>query len=315
MNKMRKSANNIIHFIVFNVYCLYDASFRTEMCSISITCLFLTGLGGGIGYTASIVVIGFNFRKFRPVAITAALSGIGIGTFVFSPAMEAVRESYGNAGYFIIIGGVALHKCIFALLCKPSRLELERQRSLKEETKKTHHNYKILVKHYAKVYANKAIICFSLSLLLFAMGTYMIFLHLPTYSIHTGYSPMSASWLLACCGICTVLSRILTDISTHRKFDEIVLYSGSFGTLALGTFLFPLYSKSYGGQLVFSILLGAYFGGCYAIINSINIKIVGVRYLSIATGIELLFSGIGTFLGPVITGNCFVVYMPTTFWT
>ena len=248
------------------------------------------------------VVIGFNFRKFRPVAMTIALSGIGVGTFILSPAMEAVRDHYGNAGYFIIIGGVGLHKCIFALLCKPSRLESERQNSLKEETKKLH-NYRLLVRHYAKVYANKAIIFFSLSLLLFAMGTYMIFLHLPTYSVHTGFSPMSTAWLLACCGICTVISRIFTDISTQRKFDEIVLYSGSFGSLALGTFLFPLYSKSYIGQLVFTMLLGAYFGGCYAIINSINIKIVGVRYLSIATGVELVFSGIGTLLGPVISGK------------
>ena len=267
--------------------------------------LLISGLGGGIGYTATMVVIGFNFRKFRPVAMTAALSGVGIGTFVLSPSMEAVREYYGNAGYFIIIGGVALHKCVFAVLCKPSRLEIERQLTLKEESKDSA-TCKALVEHYAKVYANKAIICFSFSLLLYSLGTYMIFLHLPTYTVHTGFSPMSTAWLLSCCGICTVLSRILTDIATNRKLDEIVLYSGSFGTLALGTFLFPLYSKSYGGQLAFAILLGAYFGGCYAIINSINSKIVGARYLSIATGMELLFSGVGIMLGPVISGDSFI---------
>ena len=264
--------------------------------------ILISGLGGGIGYTASVVVIGFNFQKFRPVAMTAALSGIGIGTFILSPSMELVREYYGNAGYFIIIGGIALQKCVFAVLCKPSRIELERQRALKEESKETP-SCKAIVRHYANVYANKAIIFFSFSLLLYSMGTYMIFLHLPSYSVQTGHSPMSAAWLLSCCGICTVLSRILTDISTNRKLDEIVLYSGSFGTLALGTFLFPLYSKAYAGQLVFSILLGAYFGGCYAIINSINVKIVGTRYLSIATGFELGFSGVGTILGSVITGK------------
>ncbi|WAR21438.1 MOT2-like protein [Mya arenaria] len=227
--------------------------------------------GGGVGYTATMVVVGFNFRRWRNTALGIAISGVGVGTCILSPVMEIVRGFYGNAGYFIILAAIGVHKCLFAVLCRPSRLELARQESLKNENQER---------------------------------TYMIFLHLPTFAISRGSSRMTASLLLSACGLSTIFARLLTTLISERKnVDGIVLYSGSFGLLALATFLFPIYSRTFPGLVIFSVILGAYFGGCYAVMNSINIHLVGVKYLSIATGMELVFSAVGTAIGPVITGE------------
>jgi predicted MFS family arabinose efflux permease len=249
------------------------------------------------------VVVGFNFRRWRTTALGIALSGVGLGTIILSPVMEVIRDFYGNAGYFIILAGIGSHKCLFAVLCKPSRLEIARQNSVRMDDEETMSKRQLL-RHYAKVYANKLIICFSLSLMLFSIGTYMIFLHLPYFAISKGYSNISATLLLSACGLSTIVARVLTLlISETKNIDEVILYCGTFGSLALGTFLFPLYSKTYTGLVIYSIVLGSYFGGCYAVMNSINIKLVGIKYLSIATGMELIFCAVGTAIGPVITGK------------
>lgn len=249
------------------------------------------------------VVVGFNFRRWRNAALGIAVSGVGVGTCIFSPVMELIRDFYGTAGYFIILSGIAFHKCLFAVLCRPSKLEVARQDSLKNEPE-TDLTRRQIIKLYARVYSNKLIICFSLSLMLFSLGTYMIFLHIPVYSLWRGYTRIATTLLISACGLATIAARVATTLISEKKnIDEIVLYCASFGMLALGTFLFPVYSRSYTGLVIYSILLGAYFGGCYAIMNNINVKLVGIKYLSIATGMELLFSAVGTALGPVITGE------------
>ncbi|WAR21435.1 hypothetical protein MAR_015409, partial [Mya arenaria] len=138
--------------------------------------------------------------------------------------------------------------------------------------------------------------------MLFSVDTYMIFLHLPTFAISRGSSRMTASFLLPACGLSTIFARLLTTLLSERKnVDGMVLFTGSFGLLALATFLFPIYSRTFPGLVIFLVILGAYFGGCYAVMNSINIHLVCVKYLSIATGMELVFSAVGTAIGPVIT--------------
>jgi len=269
----------------------------------------LPGLGGGIGYTATMVVVGFNFRRWRNAAIGVAISGVGVGTCILSPVMELVRDFYGTSGYFIILAAIGAHKCLFAVVCRPSQLELIRQQTLKNDHEELL-TKKQVMQVYAKVYSNKLVVCFSLSLLLFSAGTYMIFLHLPSFTLTRGYSRMTAALLVSACGAATLAARVTTSlVSERRTVDGILLYSSSFGSLALATFLFPIYSRSLVGLVIFSLVLGAYFGGCYAVMNSINVHLLGARYLSVATGMELIFSAIGTAIGPVITGTCPIVLL------
>ncbi|XP_052225086.1 monocarboxylate transporter 12-B-like [Dreissena polymorpha] len=282
---------------------LLSSAFSPSLYLVIFTYGILAGFGGGIGYTATMMVVGFNFRRWRNTALGVAISGVGVGTCIFSPILELMCGLYGRRGYFIMLAGISLHKCLFAVLCRPSRLERARQRSLKTNDEAPLSKSQIM-KLYANVYANKLIICFSLSLMLFSVGTYMIFLHLPAVAVSKGHSRMTAALLLSACGASTILARIMTTfVSEKKSVDGIVLYSGSFGSLALATFLFPIYSRTLVGLVIFSAILGAYFGGCYAVMNSINIHLVSLKFLNIATGVELVFTAIGTAIGPIVTGK------------
>ncbi|KAL3863042.1 hypothetical protein ACJMK2_004824 [Sinanodonta woodiana] len=288
--------------LLTSVGCL-STSFAPSIHWCVVTYGIIAGTGSGIGYTAAMVVIGFNFRKFRKLAMSIAVAGVGIGVFVFSPVLQIVRDYYGNRGFFIILAGLALHQFVFGALCKPSSLEMERHINKRAATSDKVSFSWSSMRRNCDVYMHKPILCFSLSMLMYGVGTYMIFIHLPNYSIQKGYTAFQASWLISVCGLFTVVSRILTIIASNNdNIDDIILYSGLFGSLALGTFLFPLYSGAFAGQVVFSIMLGTYFGGCYAIMNSISMRLVGLKHLAAATGMELFCCSLGTVIGPVVSG-------------
>ncbi|WAR22121.1 MOT14-like protein [Mya arenaria] len=67
------------------------------------TCGILAGTGGALGYTASMVVVGFNFRSKRNLALGISNAGIGFGLFALAPVMQKAREEYGSTGYFLIM--------------------------------------------------------------------------------------------------------------------------------------------------------------------------------------------------------------------
>ncbi|XP_060603169.1 monocarboxylate transporter 9-like [Ruditapes philippinarum] len=73
----------------------------------------VAGSGAGLGYTSSIVVIGFNFKTKRDTAVGFALSGLGAGLFAVAPLMQLAAEHYGTTGFFIIQAAISLNIVVF----------------------------------------------------------------------------------------------------------------------------------------------------------------------------------------------------------
>lgn len=60
---------------------------------------FFYGVLGGIGfcfiYMPSVIIVGYYFEKWRPLATGIALCGSGIGCFVMAPISTYLIETYG----------------------------------------------------------------------------------------------------------------------------------------------------------------------------------------------------------------------------
>ncbi|XP_069141062.1 monocarboxylate transporter 12-like [Argopecten irradians] len=264
----------------------------------------IAGIGSGLIYTASVVVLGFNFHFKRNMATGIAVSGCGVGTFVFVPVIEAAREEYGNNGFFFIVAAIALQGAVFACLLFPSELESEHQQ-MKYTKSKQEQRCDILKSALPSfsLLKNIPFLCLCVSMFLACAGVYLVYVHLPRYAIEMGASPLSASFLISVSGICDCASRILTGMAAQDEgIDEIVIYFGTFGLLGLSTLLVPLYATTYTGQLVYAVLLGMYFGCCYSVMNTIIIDLVGVSELANGVGIYLFFCGVGSLIGPPIAG-------------
>ena len=271
--------------------------------------MFITGIGGSLGYSAGLVVVGFNFREKRSLALGIASSGVGVGLFVLAPLMHFSREYYGFTGFYIILAAAALNNITFGMLCYPSKLEkhAKRRRKFDALLRKEDNNLNSACgtcSSYIKVIFNKAILCLEVSMFIYLWGVFIVFLYLPTYTVMKGSTEGQTAMLVALSGIMTVFGRFSIGVLSNMKLiADIWLYSGSIGIVAIATLLFPFYSHNYIGQIVFSALIGLFFGNCYVLTTCINIKYVGVKYMAAAIGFELFFGGFGSVMGPVFAGE------------
>lgn len=82
----------------------------------------LQGLGHGLSYAPSLIIIGMYFDKKRGLAAGLASAGVGFGTFVFLPIIQILFDTYGFSGTFLILSAWSLHSAVVAMLHRPLRL-------------------------------------------------------------------------------------------------------------------------------------------------------------------------------------------------
>lgn len=81
--------------------------------------LLLTGVGFGMIYLPSIVVIGYWFDKRRAFATGIAVCGSGIGTLVFGPSIKYLLTEYNLKGCILITAGIVLNCAVCGAVFKP----------------------------------------------------------------------------------------------------------------------------------------------------------------------------------------------------
>lgn len=256
-----------------------------------------------MAYSAALVVVGFGFQNKRNFASGLAVAGIGVGMFCLAPVITAANNTYGYTGLFFILSGIGLHICLFGALFRPSYLENLGKDLLKKKALERNTTLVSDLKLRLRIFQKASFISFCFSILSWNIGLFIVFLHLPSYVMMTRTSRFEASFLLSIAGICSCVSRIVTGyVSSSERINEIVVYSFSFGVLGAVTLIFPYINLSYATQVFYSVILGLFFGNCYAIMNSINVKIVGIEHLPTAYGFEMCFCGVGMLVGPPLAG-------------
>ena len=191
---------------------------------------------------------------------------------------------------------------IFGALVIPSHLEIEAKIKNKIAND-TSASFNERCKNHFRIFQNKT---FSLILLAFVLWNIpygIILMHLPNYSISTGVSEENAALLITIFGLGSSLNRILTGLTQGPGgLDPILLFMGFQGLLGTISFLFPLVSKSFIGQVVYAFLFGIYTGGLIVLMNPVSIELVGLAQLPTAIGLMFLMSGVASILGPPLSG-------------
>ena len=63
------------------------------------------GFGFGIAYIPGVAMVDFYFEKHRSLAMGIAVSGCGIGTFIFPPMIAYLIRTYSLDGALLLVGG------------------------------------------------------------------------------------------------------------------------------------------------------------------------------------------------------------------
>lgn len=101
-----------------------SASFVLATFSPTVDILILTyGVMGGFGlgmiYLPSIVSVGYYFQKKRALATGIAVSGSGIGTFIFAPLSEYLLQELDWKNALLVIAGITLQAAVCSMLMRP----------------------------------------------------------------------------------------------------------------------------------------------------------------------------------------------------
>lgn len=99
-------------------------SFFVSTFSPNIQCMilfygFCGGVGFGLFYLPSIVMVGYYFDDKRALATGIACCGSGIGSFVFAPLCEYLLSEFDWKGSMWIISALVLNGMVFAGLFRP----------------------------------------------------------------------------------------------------------------------------------------------------------------------------------------------------
>ena len=223
-----------------------------------------------------------------------------------APIMQMSRTYYGTSGFFLILAAQAANIITFGVMCFPSELEVSTHRKRKAEKPKQTEQSVLCnaLRKYGQVALNKPVLCLCLCMFNFCFGTFLIYLHLPQYVEHKGFTSTEASYFVSVSGITSVIGRFLTGVfASFNIVPDISLYSGSMGIVSIATFLLPLYSSSFAGNILYAVVLGMFFGCCYVVTASVTIRYIGIPYMSAAIGLQMFFGGIGAVVGPVLAGK------------
>ncbi|XP_053406812.1 monocarboxylate transporter 12-like [Mercenaria mercenaria] len=291
--------------------CLFFVGYFGTAFAPNIECVIFTygvvaGVGGAVGYTANMVVVGYYFQRKRNIAMGIAVAGAGVGISLLAQVMHFIYNQYGSFGFFLLISGIFSQSIVFGMVSKPSKLELytkcRRAQQIIAEKNKYVTNC-ISIRSHLAISTNKAVLCLSLGLFNFCLGTYLVYLHLPNYIVEMGFQPSVAANLVSLSGILTIVGRILTGcIATVKYIRDDILYCLPMFILGIMTIVYPHISSTFAGHLTYAIFLGLFFGNAYVLTASVSVKHIGIVNLAKAIGIQYCFAGLGALLGPIMAG-------------
>ncbi|KAI0224506.1 Monocarboxylate transporter 5 [Lamellibrachia satsuma] len=102
------------------------STFAKKLCMLYLTYGILIGLGIGLSYVPSLVIIGSYFEKKRALANGMAFAAGSAGTFVSPPLIKYLLDSYGLDGTFYILGGIVFHVSVAGMLFRPPQFYIPR---------------------------------------------------------------------------------------------------------------------------------------------------------------------------------------------
>ncbi|XP_012939202.1 monocarboxylate transporter 3-like [Aplysia californica] len=99
---------------------------------VDVRWLFLTltmaGVGQSLSVTGGTVVLPSHFPQQTAIANGIFLACGGLASFLHPPLAQALVDTFGLRGAFLILGGLTSHSCLAALFLRPSQDVQERQR-------------------------------------------------------------------------------------------------------------------------------------------------------------------------------------------
>uniref|UniRef100_A0A8W8IN66 Monocarboxylate transporter 13 n=1 Tax=Magallana gigas TaxID=29159 RepID=A0A8W8IN66_MAGGI len=259
----------------------------------------LSGLGFGLMYLPAIVSVSHYFDKKRSLAIGIAVSGSGIGTFIFAPVSKLLVDEYTWKGAVLIEAGIILNCILCGALFRPLVVKHERA-DIEYDTKKSEKSEK--EKLMKSVLKDVVFLLFSISNICTSIGFNMPYIYLPDRAHEYGINKTDATNLISVIGIANTISRVVFGWMADKPWvNRLMLYNTALFICGVATALSPL-NNSYPFLICYAAVFGASMGVYVGLNSVVLVDLLGLAKLTNAFGLLLMFQGLATFIGPPIFG-------------
>jgi len=259
--------------------------------------IFTYGVMGGVGfglmYLCTYVMIGHYFEKYRALATGISSCGSGVGTFIFAPLSVSLINSYGWKGAMWIITGLVVNGIVMGAVFRPPPEDQEQNPENPPDKKK-------LIDFSLLREPSFMVFCFSSFMCL--VGFFVPFIYLPDFARKHELSNNQGAFLVSIIGITNTVGRVVCGyISDKRWIDALKIYNvaliiGGSATIAVPWLnSYPLLAAY---AAVFGFSVAAYVSLCAIIL----IEFLGLEKLSNSFGFLNMFRGIATFIGTPVAG-------------
>ncbi len=229
-----------------------------------------------------------------------ASCGSPVGTFLLAPLIRGLCNTYGWRGAFIILAAISLNMGVASSLFRPIRLaETEKEPELSLIEGPVKKKKKVI---RVKVLCRLSFLCLLINNLSLLFGFSSFYMHLPAYLKTTGLSEDFSAIFISICGAAGMVGRLFA-VQIAQKLDASIKVYNAAATVAGFCILLTPFIGSSTGVSIICALFGVSSASTGSALPLVITELVGLDSMSDGYGYILIAEGIGTLLGPPITGN------------
>lgn len=251
----------------------------------------MIGLGEGISFIPSVVVLTKYFDKGLPLAVAVASSGVGVGIFIFPLFVNFLQESLGWRYSLLVCSAISLLMLVSAMLFRP----------LPDAPNPTTSTGKKKLLRL-KMLRQPTFFCLLVNNVLLLYGIVGFYVHLPSHVLSIG--SQDSALLLSVAGVSTLFSRLIVGILVQRLQAPLIFYIVSMSLAGLSIIVVAFIRH----EIALIIGCGMFGVGSATLgplLPLIMKDMLGTDAIGDGYGYIMVAEGIGSLIGPPVAGALF----------
>lgn len=268
----------------------------------------IASIGAGVVWSLPLSTVQRWFIRRRGLALGIALSGIGIGTFLWAPAVSYFIHEYGWRTAYTAMGAIACSALGLAtlLIATPEEKGVSPLGS-NEHFSETYEQHLYSFSQKKDMELSNALRTSQLWLICFLqfsfnIGIFLVFVHLVPFAIQNGVNAQSAAKAVGLIGGLSVLGRIMMPMIVEKKM--VSRWERGLFVCSIGATLMLLWLPTVHNLwmlYLFALIYGFFYGSWIPLVVALTGNYFGLKYLGTLLGI-IQIGLIGGIVGPLIGG-------------
>jgi MFS family permease len=262
----------------------------------------LVGIGAGTAYAPTAATVSKWFVKRKGLAVGVVVSGLGMGTLLFSPFSEFLINFAGWRWAAVVLGLIVWTVFLsgaYIIRREPAELGLEPLGAASVVHDSPDGEKVMSVTLSSAIHTRSFWVLFTIHGL-WILGVMVAMVHLIPYATDCGVASNRAARMQALIGAMSVLGRVSLGVLTER-FGPRRSLSTLLGIQTI-SMIWLVVSRSEWMLWIFTFAFGFSYGGIASVFPLFTAELYGLRALATIFGFILFGATIGGTIGPILGG-------------